>query len=360
MDLTRVKNLLGKRGVQVVSQESSDRKDNLRTITPYHLGEGFVSPSRQTVNKYPTSLLKRYIVILTVVLAALCSGYLLNAKLFAYGAIALVIFTALFVVQTLLLRRNTDIVLASVLDACALLLFLAGIAIQAALYSLAVLITIFVLAHLSSKRFANNMVQIKFFRAVRPGTGLLLIALSIFASYILFTNSGTLLKQENIARLVDTIAKPILSSKVADFSAEMPFGNFLHNFVRNELSQDKDFRNLSEFDKERVIALQVVDLASLIEARTGYKPQLDQSVTENLQELVAAKTSTFYPESRAIRLILLMVVVIFVVKSLGFLLFPLFALLAFIVYELLLSSGFVEVQFESRSKEILHLPSRRS
>ena len=127
-----------------------------------------------------------------------------------------------------------------------------------------------------------------------------------------------------------------------------------------EISQREDFKNLPESGKERVVNENIVGLATYIEARTGYKPQMTKSVAENVQEFISAKAKVLYPESRLAQLALVALILVVTVKSVEFLLFPVLALLGLLLYELLLGFGFAEIQFESRSKEMVNLPSRRS
>ncbi|MDD5710511.1 MAG: hypothetical protein PHV43_00180 [Candidatus Colwellbacteria bacterium] len=358
MSLIRM-NLLRRKGVQADSQGGSGNEDSPKIITPHHLGGGLAVSKRPVVRAQSVSRLKVYAVIIISALAAFTAGYLFSIWSFAYGAIALVVFTVLFTTQTILLRRPLDIILVVAADSIGLALFLNKTSSSVAVCLLVVLVVMFGLSHLASRFAMDNMVQLKFFRVVRPGSGFLFIALSVFAGCILFLNSATLLNTHNTSRVMDALVQPILSRKVAGFSAEMDLGNFLHDYVRAELSKNEQFKGLPELEKEKVITAQVAELAVLIENRSGYGPQMAQSVAENVREFISIKAGTLYPENQLARLALTTLILILVVKSIEFLLFPVLAILSLLLYEFLLGFGFAEIQFESRSKEILNLPSRR-
>jgi len=353
-------NLLGRRKVQAVSQSNTGDRNSSKIITPLSLGEGLHARHKTDATKHTTSRSKAYIVIIVSALSAFCTGYLFNIQSLAYGAIALVVFAAIFIVQTLLLKRASEIALVAVADAVGLSLFSMQNSINIAFYLVIALMILFLLAHISNRREANNIIRLKFFGVVRPGAGFLLMALSIFIGFILLLNGNVFWEKGNVTRVVNVIGRPVFGKKIADFSAEMRFDEFLRSYIRTELSGREDFKGLSEYAKEKTISDNITGLATYIEESTGYKPQLELSVAENVQGFVTAKTQAFYPENQLIRFALVALILVVVVKGLEFLIFPILALLGLILYELLLGFGFAETQFEFRSREVINLPSRRS
>jgi hypothetical protein len=353
-------NLLRKKGTPTDGKNSNGDKNSLKRISSHSFREGLYISGRPAIAKRTASRTKAYVIVIVSAISAFYVGYLFSVRSFAYGTVALLIFTTIFIIQTLLLRKTSDIILVVILDALGFSFFLTETSFITAAYLLIILGIIFVLAHVSNGREADNMVQLKFFRAVRPGTGWLLVALSVFIGLVLFINGGMLLKKEGVARVINAVGRPILSGSVENFSAEMRLDEFLKSYIKTELNKGDDFRELSKFKQEIIIDMQTDNLTIYITERTGYKLQMDKSVAENVQEFISTKAEALYPKSQLAQLVIVILILIITVKSIEFLFFPVFALLGLMVYELLIGFGFVEVQFESRSKEALNLPTQRS
>ena len=353
-------NLLGRKRARVASKDSEGDKSPLKKVSSRSFGDGLYTSRKPAIAEHAVSYIKAYIIVVISAISAFCVGYLFSIQSFVHGTVAILIFTTIFMIQTILLRKALDIALVVILDALGFSLFLVETSFSAAAYLLVILSAMFVLAHVSNRREIDNMVQLKFIRAVKSGTSLLLVALSVFIGLTLFVNGSIFFEKENVARAINVIGRPILSDKIENFSAEMEFDEFLRSYIRTELGQEKDFKKLPKSGQEAVINMQTDNLVIYIETRTGYKPQMDKSVAENIQELISTKTEALYPKSQSTRLALVIVILVITVKGIEFLLFPILALLGLMVYELLIGFGFVEIQFESRSKETLNLPSRRS
>ncbi|MFH1694142.1 MAG: hypothetical protein ABH880_00010 [Patescibacteria group bacterium] len=334
-------------------------KDLFKRQTPDQMAGDLMTKQKASAlaDSRTFSPFKVYSLILISTVFAFGIGYLFSVRSFAYGTVVLLAFITIFIVQSLLIKGTRHIVIASLLNALGLSVFLYQTSLSFVVGIFTILAILFVAGHLSSQREVDNMIRLRFFRVVRPGIGLLLIALTIFSSAVIFINGDMFLEEKNIDRIVGLIGKPIFGDTVEDFSGETKLGDAIKGYATSQTSKKVDgFDTLSSYQKELAIRSFTNEFIASIESTTKYELQPEKSITQNIQNFITIKTEVFSQKTQLVRLVLLMLVLLFTVKSIEFLIhFPL-ALLGFIVYELLIAFGFIVIQFESRSKETLNTP----
>lgn len=310
------------------------------------------SPSRASHTYSPT---KVYSLIASTTLLAAFASYFISRGSLGWGITLLVLFSAVFIVQSLLLRHTHKAFLAGFLNSLGLLIFFAGEELSYLLMTLLFVVVFFVWANVRGAKEIENTVKIRFSRVVRPVVSLLLTGLTVFAGFLFFINGDTLLREENVGRTVDVLVAPAVRFFVEDFSSDMTMGDLARGIAKRNLSGNEEFRGLPEAGQELLIRrgaeASMQSMESLVETEIDPRSSFKGALTD----FISRKSQDLSEENRPARALVLVLVLVLIIKSVEIVLYLPLTLLAFMVYELMIAFNFVALQFESRSKEVANL-----
>lgn len=323
-----------------------------KPITPSQAAGAKNVQSRGLQNR---SLAKVYVFMAATALLAGVSGYFLSVKSFALGTIFLVFFTAFFLVQAIAFRRQREALLASIVDALMLMVFFYQENFLYVLASIFFLWVIFYLAHQSGTTQVKNMVKIKFSRAVRPVVGFFLMAIVVFASFVLFVNGHLFLEEDNIGRAVDIIVTPFASRFIDGFASSATLENVMSSVARAQIEQQGGFELLNKFQQNQLITQAANETTASLSEIIGFDLDDQATVKSNATRFITARTQGFTDQSAPLRIALLIGILLLVVKSIEIVLYLPLALIAFVVYELMIAFNLITVQFEAQSKEVVNI-----
>jgi len=223
------------------------------------------------------------------------------------------------------------------------------------LATFAVVTLFFFWAVLRGQQGLENVVRIRFSQVIRPVVGITLAGLTVFLSFVLFSKGAVLLGTSNVNRTLDTLVAPVVQGYIKDFSSSMPTSIALRGLAETQLGTNSDFALLSASQKEMAVRQYVDGFVTYVQSKTKFELDLDVSVGENVQQLIATKAGGVGPQNQPLRAIVFVAVLILLVKSIEVILYVPLATLAFILYQLLVAFGFLVVQFEPRSKEVINM-----
>jgi len=304
---------------------------------------------------YKHSAAKVYSLIGLNTALALGVGFLFSRQEFGYGMLLLVLFISFTTVQCLSLKYPKEDLIAATLCSLGLMIPFIG---SPYLYHLATLVLIWLLlfhAHSQGRRYIDNMVKIKFARAARPIIGALLTTVVLLMTFVLFVSGASVLRQENIGRALDILVTPIAQGYIEGFSSSAVFGDVLQSMAREQINQSPEAVALGDAQIDFLAMQSAREMAQYIEDQTGFTPLLNETVTSNVQAFITDKADNFAGTRAPIGLAVLFGILLLLVKGLELILFVPLALLAYMLYELAIAFGFITVQFESRSKEVINL-----
>ena len=301
------------------------------------------------------SQVKAYSLIATTTLLALLAGYLMATNLFAAGGLVLVIFTVGFLIQAIALRFSKEAAVVAVLNTIGFLAPFYNQRLSYLLATFAVVTLFFFSAVLRGQRSVENVIRIRFSQITRPVAGIVLAALTVLLSFVLFSKGDVLLGVGNVNRTIDLLVVPVAQGYIKDFSSSMTTGAALRGLAETQLNANSDFALLSASQKETAIRQYIDGFVTYVESKTGFELDVAVSVGENVQQLITAKASSVGPQNQQLRAVVFVTVLMLLVKSIEVILYIPLAVLAFILYQLLVASGFLVVQLEPRSKEVINM-----
>lgn len=297
---------------------------------------------------------KAFALIAFATLVGAFAGYLLNEGLLLYGAIALVLFLTLFILEILFINEQNLLSVAAVLGAFAFALpFFRLLSID---FVLAFIVFVAFLFHGTYRghREMANMVKIRFTRVIHVISTSIITAVVIFLTAVLIISSNFSVKEERIEQMVGFTA-PFLEKSVGEFKGETQVRLLLENFTARNLIKNKDFQALPGLQKQLAIDDGASELRGRIEESLGTELSLDDSVTVNIHDIIENKIGSLTPRAQLFLALIVIAIVWISVRSVEFLIYIPLTVLVFLIYELLFALGFASIQLESKSKEIISL-----
>ncbi|PIR98534.1 MAG: hypothetical protein COT88_01180 [Candidatus Colwellbacteria bacterium CG10_big_fil_rev_8_21_14_0_10_41_28] len=303
------------------------------------------------------SLIKTYSLIGGIILLAVSTSFsFMSGHPFA-GTFFLVLFLALYVVEALILTGSKYALVSSVFSGLGLVMFLFAPPFKFFFIFTLTLIVFLFWAHYFGSREYNNMVKLDFFGAARRTGSLVIIGVAIFFSYILVANGNIFLQEKNVSRLVDIVIVPVAKPFVGNFSSNTKLDDVITSLAQKQLEEDIRYQRLTENNKKASIQATHDQLVIELQDKVSSSIILDleASVSENVKNALVTVSSQI-PDGQRVFWGGIMILFI-LVTALGFKFFVYYpvALIAFVTYELLIGSGFMEIKLETRTKEVVEI-----
>lgn len=301
------------------------------------------------------SLFKVSIIVGVTGLLSLTAGFLFRVGEFGYGMLAFVIWATILTIQCITLKYNTEILVAAVVGTAGLVLPFWGTPFKYWGATTLIIFLLLVLTHDRGKKEAENMLKIRFSHATRPVVGLILTIGVIMITFLFAVSGETLFTLNNVNRTVDLTIAPIMSGYIKDFSSEAKFGDVLRSFALAQIEKSPGSDELNDFQKQFLANQSAREMNLALAEQTNFTFNENQTVGENVHALVKEKTNNLLGEGSYWGILIIGALIFLLVKSIEIVLYIPLGLLSFMLYELLVAFGFVVVQSESRSKEIIGL-----
>jgi len=299
-------------------------------------------------------LSKFYILIAFTTLLGFAASYLFSVGSLLYGTVLLVLFLSFFIIEALFIFIKPYMVAAVVLNSVAFALPFLKLFSKYFLVGFIVLVLFLLHGAYRGRHEMDNMVKIHFTRLVRVISRSIITAIVIFLSIVIILNSNFSISKESTDKTI-RFASPIIGRFIEGFNAEVNTGVLLSELAEKELSKSEEFIALPVIARRSVVENQVAELKLKIEESIGTTINLNQSVSDNIYEIVSTKLSALTPKTQIYWSAALIATVWLSVQSVEFIIYIPLAILVFLIYELLLSLKFAAIQMETKSKEVISL-----
>ncbi|MCR4260731.1 MAG: hypothetical protein NUV96_00080 [Candidatus Colwellbacteria bacterium] len=312
--------------------------------------------SDQSTKSEKRSWLKVYLLIGVTGLLALTSGFLLKVGEFGYGALLFVIWMTVLTVQSLTLKYHRELLMASGVCTLGLILPFWGAPISYWITTALITYVILVLAHYKGKREGENMLKINFSRAARPVMSLILIVGVIMTTFLVSLGGETIFTKDNIGRMIDLTVTPVMKVyNVKGFSSNARLGDIFVNMAMDQIEKTEGSEKLKDAQKQLLANQSAKEISTLLGEKVNFTLQDNETVASNIEMLVSAKSGDFLDLESPWGIWILGAIIFLLVKSIEFILYMPLGLLAFMLFELLIAFGFITVQSELKSKEVINL-----
>ncbi|MFH0712355.1 MAG: hypothetical protein V2A55_00630 [Candidatus Jorgensenbacteria bacterium] len=291
---------------------------------------------------------------------------LLGSVVFAF------IFLSFFVVQVFFTKSRAKIILLSLIQVIAPILFFLGRLYPSPSTTLIVAIVVFFLflvaAGARGKRDIANSMTIRFFPVAkgilsRVVAGLL-IAFSIQFYLTYFVWGGF---NESFSRrlLNETLAasEPMVKIVLAEVSFDDTVDDFFRTIARDQLQKIKvggeneaaiDFQQLLPAEQEKIIGEVSLVLREQAEKIVGPIGETSK-VNAEIFRIIKNYVDGIPPATQSVFSVIIAVLFFFTAKGIAFLLYWLPELIAFVIFKLSIVTGFAYISLESRSREFIML-----
>jgi len=297
---------------------------------------------------------KFYVLAGVTTLLGFVSSFSLSRGLYAQGAILLVLFLTVFIVNVLLVYTKQHITIGVAANSVAFAIPFLGLFSLYFVIGFAILFFLLLGGAYRARSDMDNMVKIKFAHLVRVISRSAITAVLVFLSVVVILSSNFSVSRGSIDRVLE-ISSPVIDRFINGFNSNANTGELLADFVEAKLEKDQNYISLPLRERNLVIAEQVDALIGRIEESTGVAINPEGSVSENLYEIIDTKLSSLTPKMQLYWSALLIAILWLSVQSVGFVIHIPLAALVFLIYEFLFAVKFATLQMETRSKEVISL-----
>lgn len=321
--------------------------------------------NRSTSVEKPGAIsLKIIILWIAGIIAAFASGWFLKSSFGAansaniiLGASFIIIFLAIFLLQSFFVPDRGASIFSIVLESVAIVLPF----IVKSLWVLSFMPVIFIILYIGNSRGRStleNSLKISFWsvsKAVLP-KGVVAISLLIAGLAPLYLSSAG--KQEFpispfFFRELVTPGNFLVGKFFPGFTNDATLEEIAVKASVDQLNKMPEARNLTDTAKKQIITSNVSQIYERISFYAGgnFNPKL--SIPESVYEILRKKFLNLSDQTKNIIYAAIGILIFFIIEAISWPLRIVISILAFIVMEILLALGFAQTSFEQRSKEVI-------
>ncbi len=316
-----------------------------------------IPPTQSEVKDF--TLLKISVVALFTIALAGGAGYFFSTVNLATGSLLTIIFGMLFTLQTLLVRDKEKIVLIALIEAIAVAIpfFRNLTANYAALILLFFLLL--VSASLSGRREMDNSFKIPFFKVSKIGLTGATTAVFLFVGAIYLGLGGSqFLSDKNSKLFIDQSLTPIFKILVPNYKSTSTAGEFFTNLLLKNLSPDERavLEKAPSNLRDQIIKDNISKFVKNFEGFLG-PINLKSTFPDIIYKAINTKIAELEADAKILLSLGALLILWFLIHST--IAFPLIylpiSIFSYLIYELLLMSGFILIQLEMQNKEVIVL-----
>jgi hypothetical protein len=168
---------------------------------------------------------------------------------------------------------------------------------------------------------------------------------------------GNFFTETNFTNFILKPTSPIIAAYLHDFDPNKNTKEFITQMLVNNFSEtDKQLLGkLPQAAKNETINSLVNKFATNIANSTGSAINLNKSISTNIYETIMSAYNKMTGNSRSFAIIIGVISIYYLIMSVMPILYLPIALIVFILYEIILSTGFAMVQLEYKSREVIVL-----
>lgn len=219
----------------------------------------------------------------------------------------------------------------------------------------AVTFVLFFFGETTGRRTIENSLEIRFLKSTRPVFAKLTTAL-ILAFIILYAPrvgpDNIFVSRETFRGFFDWAAG-LVGSFYPDVRLNSTFSELAEGVARTQLKGDPRFRELTPAVQEQALKQAAVQVSQALGQSLGIEIKPDEPVSETFYDFIAGYLSGLAARYGNLFLVGWGVAIFFVLRGFGTIFYWVTGILAFVIYQILLASGFVHIAGETRTREVV-------
>ncbi|MDD4931701.1 MAG: hypothetical protein PHG66_06180 [Candidatus Colwellbacteria bacterium] len=271
------------------------------------------------------------------------------------------LFLSCLVMQALLIKSSSISMAGAAIESAAMVipvfLLKPGFPLLPLAFAVALSFLFMVWATLSARDTLDNELKIRFSKVAGAVLPKSFTAIAIFLAMIFGFSfrSDTLFSPGFIGPLVD-LATPVIGYFVPNFSSDMTTRDFLAVSASSALAKNGviDFNLMPDSLRDQIINESVEGSKKALENGFGITISLDVSFKDSVRLALSEKLKDVVSKMPPYIISVMVALIVFsLVKALGLFVHWLVTFFAFVIYQILLATGFAETILEPRSREIV-------
>lgn len=201
----------------------------------------------------------------------------------------------------------------------------------------------------------KNNIEIKFFKTAKPVLKKIITAI-VFLTVVLYlpnvNKDNILISKRNFQFFFDgTIG--FAEKFYPEINFRSSFGDMTKSVARLELMQQSEFKNLSEYQQEKILKQASAQISELINKNLNLDIAPGEKLSDAFYNFLVSVLEGWRVKFGENFLIGWAVIVFLTVRGFGIIFQWLISIISFLAYELLLATNFFQIIGESRTKEIV-------
>ncbi len=302
----------------------------------------------EAVSDVDVSIVKLFSFVAVSALSALAAGYYIATAVtpsgILMGLITISLFCVLFALQSFFIKSRWRGLVATAIESLAMMMpILAIFKDNLSLYFLlayAVLVIILFYGYDSGRHVLQESLKIPFWRTCHHVLAKAIPAVLIFVFIVYAFIANKTVAAENANLLYEHTIVPIARTSISDFNSGMS--------ADDALGRIADKQGITEPQKSASVA----NVDKLI---SSYDFKTNEPIGTAIYDFFVVKLQSPNFLVKFYFAFILIALIWFVVKSIALILYIPLEAFALILYEILIATNFIAIQYESRSKEIILL-----
>lgn len=302
------------------------------------------------------SILKISIVVVCGVLLSAITSYLFANGYLLWGFISLIFLSAMLVLQNFFIKGFDKLFIAAFLEAVAGAGFFYADFSGILVIIVTVMLAILTKSFFDVRRELETSIKVRFWKICRVSLSATFPALMLFFLALLSAR-GNFFTETNFTNFILKPTSPIIAAYLHDFDPNKNTKEFITQMLINNFSEtDKQvLGKLPPAVKNEAINSLVNKFTTSIANSTGSAINLNKPVSTNIYETIMSAYNRMTGNSKNFAIIIGVISIYYLIVSVMPILYLPIALIVFILYEIILSTGFAIVQLEYRSREVIVL-----
>ncbi len=302
------------------------------------------------------SMLKISIVVAVGVLFSALTSYLFANGYLSWGLISLVLLSVILVLQNFFVKGFDKLFIAACLESVAGAGFFYSDFSGTLVVIPIVLIAVLTKSFFDIRRELETSLKVRFWKICRVSLSATVPALLLFFLSLLFVR-GNFFTETNFNKFVLKPTSPIISAYLPDFDPNKNTKEFITEMIVNNFSEtDKQMlKRLTPTAKNEAISSLVNKFSANIESSTGSVINLNKSISSNIYTAIMTAYNGLTGNSRSFAIIVGVISIYYLIRSVMPILYLPIAFIVFVLYEIILATGFALIRLESRSREVIVL-----
>lgn len=221
--------------------------------------------------------------------------------------------------------------------------------------SVAVLLVFLLWGELAARSILENGLEIKFFKAAMPALKKFTTAMSLVLVllYIPSWNGNRVFVSEINFQSFFGWAAEFMAKFHPEIDLNSTFSRLTDSVARLQLRGNQNFKNLTMAAQESAIKSQSSALAEALSKSLGMVISGAEETNALVYDVIVRQLSEWRDDFKIWFVVGWVLVVFFIVRGFGIFFYSVIALLSFIVYQILIASGFIQILGESRTHEVI-------